>query len=339
MALLPGLCSAAVVCGASFMAADELGGLLLTAQGISGGASPLSGIPVAILAGLALNNTLQLPEALKPGLKYATTTVLRAGIVCVGAKLSAMDMVTLGVTGLPAVLSSITVGLVTATWLGKRLGIAPRMASLIAAGTSICGVTAITGLAPAIKADQREVAVAVANVVAFGTLGLLVYPYLAHSVLQNSQAIGMFLGLAVHDTSQVMGAALTYSQVYGDEVALKVAAITKLTRNLFLAAVIPGLTWHHLSHSEGANPPTSPAASSAAAAAPSSAGPKKAASLADRVQKYVPLFVLGFVGMACIRTLGDYTLAHHGAALGLLDTSQWKDVVNSIGKAVRREMW
>ena len=56
----------------------------------------------------------------------------------------------------------------------------------------------------------------------------------------------MFLGTAVHDTSQVVGAALTYKQVYGDDVVLRVATVTKLTRNIFLAAVIPLLTWMHV---------------------------------------------------------------------------------------------
>ena len=84
-----------------------------------------------------------------------------------------------------------------------------------------------------------------ANVVAFGLFGMLVYPYLAHALLPGSAAIGLFLGTAVHDTSQVVGAALTYRQIYGDDVVLRVATVTKLTRNLFLAAVIPMLTWLH----------------------------------------------------------------------------------------------
>jgi uncharacterized membrane protein YadS len=71
---------------------------------------------------------------------------------------------------------------------------------------------------------------------------MLLYPYLAHSLLSTSESIGLFLGTAVHDTSQVMGAALTYKQVYGDDVVLRVATVTKLTRNLFLAVVIPLLT-------------------------------------------------------------------------------------------------
>ena len=106
-------------------------------------------------------------------------------------------------------------------------------------------MTAIVSTAPAIEADEREVAYAVANVVAFGLFGMLAYPYLAHALLQRSETVGLFLGTAVHDTSQVVGAALTYRQIYADDVVLRVATVTKLTRNMFLAAVIPLLTWMH----------------------------------------------------------------------------------------------
>jgi uncharacterized membrane protein YadS len=64
---------------------------------------------------------------------------------------------------------------------------------------------------------------------------MLVYPHLANAVFSTPEQVGVFLGMAIHDTSQVMGAAVTYSEVYNDEFALKVAAVTKLTRNIFLA--------------------------------------------------------------------------------------------------------
>src|SRR6185436_516123 len=196
-------------------------------------------------------NLLPLPDALTPGLKFATSAVLRAGIVLVGIRLSVFDVLKLGLAGLPVVVAAITTGLVFVTWFNRRLGLPPRLGTLVAAGTSICGVTAIVSTAPAIDADEREVAYAVANVVAFGLFGMLVYPYLAHAVLSRSETIGLFLGTAVHDTSQVVGAALTYKQVYNDDIVLRVATVTKLTRNIFLAGVIPVLTWLHVRETGG----------------------------------------------------------------------------------------
>ncbi len=294
---------------AGFWLADRIGQAILAAQGLTGG-SPLSGVPVAIVLGLLLRNTLPLPASLSPGLKFATTTVLRAGIVLVGIRLSLFDVLKLGIAGLPVVLAAITSGLIFVTWFNKKLGLPPRLGTLIAAGTSICGVTAIVSVAPAIEADEREVAYAVANVVAFGLFGMLVYPYLAHAVLGSSETIGLFLGTAVHDTSQVVGAALTYRQVYGDEVVFTVATVTKLTRNIFLAAVIPILTWMHLKN-QGAQ------------------GARGAQGV--KWSSLVPGFVIGFLAMAVVRSFGDWTLTTNGAAFGVWGAAQWGSITKQRG--------
>lgn len=294
---------------AGFWLADVVGRQILAAQGLSG-SSPVSGVPVAIVLGLLLRNTLPLPQSLSPGLKFATTTILRAGIVLVGIRLSLFDVVKLGIAGLPVVLGAITTGILFVTWFNRKLGLPPRLGTLIAAGTSICGVTAIVSTAPAIDADEREVAYAVANVVAFGLLGMLFYPYLAHSILNTSETIGLFLGTAVHDTSQVVGAALTYKQVFGDDVVLRVATVTKLTRNIFLAAVIPILTWMHRR------------------AQVMQAGASGAGAVSTSL---VPGFVVGFLLMALLRTIGDATLGSTGAAFGLLSAETWASLTKDLG--------
>jgi uncharacterized integral membrane protein (TIGR00698 family) len=308
MTLLPGVAAAVAVMMAGFWLADLIGQGILAAQGLSGGSSPISGVPVAIVLGLLLRNTLPLPAALTPGLKFAVSTVLRLGIVLVGIRLSAFDVARLGAAGLPVVLAAIATGLLFVTWFNRRLGLPPRLGTLIAAGTSICGVTAIVSTAPAIDAEEREVAYAVANVVAFGLFGMLLYPYVAHALLARSEAVGLFLGTAVHDTSQVVGAALTYRQMYADDVVLRVATVTKLTRNLFLAGVIPLLTWMHLRATHG------------------TASARKASW-----SSLVPLFVIGFVAMAGIRTVGDATLQSWGAAYGVWDRETWSRLTTQIG--------
>jgi uncharacterized integral membrane protein (TIGR00698 family) len=293
---------------AGFWLADQIGHAILAAQGLTG-SSPLSGVPVAIVLGLLLRNLLPLPAALSPGLKFSTTTILRLGIVLVGIRLSVFDVLKLGIAGLPVVLAAIAMGLVFVTWFNRRLGLPPRLGTLIAAGTSICGVTAIVSTAPAIEADEREVAYAVANVVAFGLFGMLTYPYLAHAMLRSSETIGLFLGTAVHDTSQVVGAALTYKQVYADDVVLRVATVTKLTRNIFLAAVIPLLTWMHVrsthEHVSGARRMS--------------------------ITALVPMFVIGFLAMAIVRSIGDATLGSSGAAFGVWDARGWGSLTGRIG--------
>lgn len=295
---------------AGFGLAEVLGQALLAARGLTG-ASPISGVPVAIVLGLLLRNLLPLPKAINPGLKFSTTTLLRLGIVLVGIKLSVVEMARLGVAGIPVVMAAIVTGLVFVTWFNTRLGLPPRLGLLIAAGTSICGVTAIVSTAPAIEADEREVAYAVANIVAFGLFGMLVYPYVAHALLPGSAAIGLFLGTAVHDTSQVVGAALTYRQIYADDAVLRVATVTKLTRNLFLAGVIPLLTWMHQQR-----------------------GGATGRTKATTWRSLVPSFVLGFVAMAIVRSVGDTMLGNGQLALGLWDKAGWSALSSLLGDTV-----
>jgi len=310
--LVPGALLAIAVMLVSLPLADAIGHGLLALQGIdpTGKTSPISSVSIAILVGMLLRNLAPLPAAIEPGVKFAMSKLLRLGIILVGIKLSALDVLKLGAWGIPVVVCAIAAGLLFVTWFNRVMKLPPRLGTLIAAGTSICGVTAIVSIAPAIEAEDREVAYAVANVALFGLLGMLVYPYLAPRLLATSEQIGLFLGTAIHDTSQVVGAALTYQQVHHDEIAFKTATVTKLTRNLFLAAVIPLLTYRHLREHHG--------------------GSATAARRPDFGTLF-PLFILGFVAMAVVRTIGDATLAH-GRALGLFDADAWKRLTTQVGE-------
>lgn len=320
------------------------------------GTNPISGIPVSILLGLALNNAVTLPASLKPGLKFCTTQALRTGIILVGLKLSMYDIASLGVAGIPCVVASIGTGLAFVTWASKKMGLPPRLGALTAAGTSICGVTAIVSLAPAIKATEKEVSLAVANVVAFGLLGMLSYPYLAHATLDTSEQIGLFLGTAVHDTSQVIGSALTYSEMYKDEVVLKAAAVTKLTRNLFLAGVIPLLAFQtskavhaaEVAAAAGAAGTGAGTGSSSGSSGSSSSGKGSKGGPKVSFKTLFPTFILGFLAMALLRTLGDAGLAEgkkkkeegqlqadeKPVALGCIEEDQWKSGIKFLSGQV-----
>ncbi len=162
-------------------------------------------------------------------------------------------------------------------------------------------MTAISALAPAIRAREEEIGVAVSNVVVWGACGMLLYPHLAHLLFAGSPAqAGLFLGLAVHDTSQVMGAAASYAATYGEAVVLKAAAVAKLTRNVCLAAALPYL------------------------AVQREAGPRL--SLAG-VWAAVPNFVLLFVAAAGVRSGGD-------ALLG--EWQMWRGVTAAVGDELPR---
>lgn len=306
--LVPGIGAAAGVMLAASWAAEPLGAALLRVQGLPAGPTPVPAVPVAIVMGLLLRHGLALPAALDPGLRVALGPLLRLGIVCVGIKLSFVEVLALGSAGAPAVVAVVAAGLVFVPWFNRRMGLPPRLGTLVAAGTSICGVTAIVSTAPAIRATDREVAYAVANIVLFGLAAMLVYPHVAPRLLRDPATLGVFLGTAIHDTSQVVGAALTAAQLTHDDLVLRVATVTKLTRNLALAVVVPLLAWRHLRETSVAG----------------------AAGVRLPRRTLVPGFVLGFVTMAIVRTAGDAAMASRGA-IGVLDAEGWAWLTHQVG--------
>lgn len=286
--ILPGIVLSASTAAVGFSLAD----VVSSAAGM-----PLSGIPVSILLGMTINNTLGVSKMFQSGVTYSTKTILQGGIVAVAAKLSFVELMTTGSAGLPVVVASVGAGLTLIPMAGRLAGLPREMSLLLTAGTSICGVTAITALAPAINANNRDIAVAVANTVAFGTIGMITYPYLFHALCHSSEHVGMCLGVAIHDTSQVLGAAMSYNETFGDDVALKTAAITKLTRNLGLAFAIPGLTYAHAIEQQSKQQETN----TEGIIGDSISG-------LNTFQKYVPPFLVAFVGMSCLRSTGDLFL-------------------------------
>ncbi len=311
--LLPGVAVAAGIMLVSLWLADVIGVALLRAQGIdpTDKSAPLSGVLVAILVSILLRNLLPLPQSLQPGIQFSVTKLLRLGIILVGIKLSFLDVLKLGAWGIPVVAIAIASGLVLTLWFNRLLRLPERLGTLIAAGTGICGVTAIVSTAPAIKAEQREVAYAIANVTLFGLLGMFLYPYLAKALLSTSEQIGLFLGIAVHETSQVVGAALAYKEMFHDDVAFQAATVTKLTRNLFLAIVVPLMAFYYVRQQRASGQSEDNARVS--------------------ILKLFPIFVLGFLAMALVRSVGDATLAN-GAALGVWNLEQWKSLTALLGE-------
>lgn len=258
---------------------------LATAAATRAPGLPLSTITVAIVLGLLVANTVGVPSRCRPGLVVAVKKLLKLGIILVGLKLSFLEVFRLGVVGLPLVACVIGFAVLVTDRLARRLGLSENLGTLAAASTAICGVTATVAVAGVIEAEDDEVAYTVANVTLFGTCAMLAYPYLAHLGLGTcSQAVGLFLGTAIHDTAQVMGAALAYRDLYTDELAFQIATVTKLTRNVFLVAVIPYLA---LRHRRG-RPEGAPAVDA---------------------WSHFPLFVLGFLALALVRTGGDAYLA------------------------------
>ncbi len=268
--------------------------------------SPLSPILMTVLLGLIVRNVAGLPAAYEKGLRLCVKRILRIGVALLGLRLSIVAVGQIGLSALPVVVGCVSAALIVVTWLSRLVGLSPRLGCLIAVGTSICGVSAIVATGPAIDAEEDEVSYAVAVITLFGMMALFTYPFLAHWLFRGDpQAVGFFLGTAIHDTSQVAGAALMYQLYYDAPEALNVAATTKLVRNVCMGAVIPLMAiLHHRRSSAG---PTS--------------GTKQIHWL--KWSQWVPLFVIGFAAMAAVRSIGDLG----PRAFGMLDRGLWDELL------------
>ena len=300
--MLPGFVLAAAIGALATLLASWIGVDLLGYA-----RSPISAIPLAVLLGLAVRDTVGVPATFEPGLKLCVRHVLRIGIVLLGIRLSLVEAGATGLIALPLVIACIIAALVIVQFMARALRIPARLATLIGVGTSICGVTAIVATAPAIDATDDEASYAVATIALFGTVALFAYPWLAHLLFTNHAHAGLFLGTAIHDTSQVAGAALTFDQQFGPSAALDVAVVTKLVRNSMMVAVIPVVRAMHLRAREAG------------------AGPRAPARLRDAV----PLFIVGFLIMAAVRTIGDIG----PRPFGLLDPAMWRAVIGVVQQA------
>jgi uncharacterized membrane protein YadS len=188
------------------------------------------------------------------------------------------------------------------------VGVSAKLGALIAAGTSICGVTAIVALGPAIEASEDETSYAVACITIFGLLALFTYPWLAHALFGSSPLLaGIFLGTSIHDTSQVTGASLIYSEAYAAPAALQAATVTKLIRNMSMAVLIPFIATRFRTGG-------------------------RALTIRD-LKAAVPGFVLAFLVAIALRTAGDAVLAAPLAS-GEVDpaaAAAWQSFLNGAG--------
>jgi len=230
----------------------------------------------AVLMGLVIGNVFRIPKFFQPGIAFAFQTLLRAAIVLLGATFSFAAALSIGGRALLMVAVLMTLALITAHALGRFLGVPGKLATLIGVGTAVCGNTAISAVAPVIGAKDEETSFAIATNTLFGTLAVFAYPVLGHALGMTDAAFGTWAGTAVNDTSQVVATGFAYSEAAG-----KVATVVKLTRNTLMGGVIilMGLLY-------------------------AGGGQGTAGSLGQRLKQSVPPFVLGFLGMCLLNTLG-----------------------------------
>lgn len=254
--------------------------LVLQAHLTVSGKPVVSAVALVMVFGLVLRNLAGMPTSCLRGTRFAVTRLLRIGIVLLGAQLSLGEVLRSGGQSLLLIATCIILAILVVHRLSVWMGLSERLATLIGVGTSICGVSAVVATAPVIQAKEEETALAVGTIAAFGLLALFVYPLLGTALGLSDHVFGIWAGVAVNDTSQVVATGLMYSQH-----AAEIATVVKLTRNLFMAPVILVLNAAYMRRA--------------------ASGGSGFASGGNRTYRnIVPVFVLGFLGMAVLNSLG-----------------------------------
>lgn len=222
--ILPGLAYTGAIAGAAY-------GLRFVP-----GLGLVSPLILAIVIGMALHNVFGTPAAVKPGVKFALRRILRFAIVLLGLQLTFEQVRSVGLTGFAIVAATLFATFFVTRWMGRLMGVDRQLSELIAAGTAICGASAVIATNTVTRGSDEDVAYAVACVTIFGSLSMLLMPVLLPYTGLDAHGFGLWTGASIHEVAQVVAAAFQGGQQAGE-----FGTVAKLSRVMLLAPLVIGL--------------------------------------------------------------------------------------------------
>jgi uncharacterized integral membrane protein (TIGR00698 family) len=258
----------------------------------------------AILLGLLISNTIGVPEIFRSGV--ATYEFwLKAGIVLLGSRFLLGDILKLGGVSLLLVGIEIIGSLAFMTLLGRLFKLKPKLTTLLAVGSAVCGVSAIIATKGAIDADDEDSSFSIAAILALGALALFTFPLIGHYLHLGDRAYGIWAGLAVDNTAEATAAGALYSDAAG-----KLAVLVKSTRNAMIGFVVLAYAIYWASQGQA----------------------KEVGNKAAFLWQKFPKFVLGFLLISVLATYQFFSKDQVGA---LANLSRWAFLLTFAGVGLR----
>ncbi|AKK27981.1 YeiH family protein [Mycobacterium sp. EPa45] len=258
----------------------------------------------AIVIGLLITNTVGLHRIFRPGVQTYEFW-LKIGIVLLGARFVLGDIVKLGGISLVQILLDMTIAGTIILLAAKAFGLSGKLGSLLAIGTSICGVSAIVASKGAIRARNSDVSYAIAAILALGAVALFTLPVIGHALGLSSHEFGLWAGLAVDNTAETTATGYLYSDEAG-----KLAVLVKSVRNALIGFVVLGFALYWASKGEA-----------------DELAPGFGAKARFVWEKF-PKFVLGFLAVS---TLATAHLLSKGQIANLGNVSKWAFLLTFAG--------
>lgn len=243
----------------------------------------------AILIGVLIANTIGLPRIFRAGV--ATYEFwLKAGIILLGARFILGDILHLSGISFVLIFIELALALTFMTYLGRGFKLSPKLITLLAVGSSVCGVSAIIATQGAIEAEEEDSSVAIAAILALGAISLVFFPLVGHTLHMSDHAYGLWTGLAVDNTAEATAAGALYSDAAG-----KFAVLAKTCRNACIGFIVLGYAIYWARKGQAA----------------------VIENKASFLWKKFPKFVLGFLFISLVATLGtlDPKLYPHLASM------------------------
>jgi uncharacterized integral membrane protein (TIGR00698 family) len=258
----------------------------------------------AIVFGLLVTNTVGLHRIFRPGVQTYEFW-LKIGIITLGVRFLLGDVVKLGGISLVQILVDMTLagGIILAA--AHFFGLSGKLGSLLAIGTSICGVSAIVASKGAIRARNSDVGYAIAAILALGAVALFILPVLGHAIGLTDHEFGLWAGLSVDNTAETTATGYLYSEQAG-----KIAVLVKSTRNALIGFVVLGFALYWASRGEADQIQSGLRA--------------RAAFIWDKF----PKFVLGFLAVSAIATAGWLS---KGQSANIANVSRWAFLLTFAG--------
>jgi uncharacterized integral membrane protein (TIGR00698 family) len=207
---------------------------------------------LAVIVGIVFANVVGVPEKTNAGLVFSQKGLLRFAIGLLGFQLTASQVISIGTVGLLAVIIPLVATFFFTVFVGRALGVDSKLTELLAAGTSVCGASAIVATNSVTCAREEDVAYSVAAITLFGTVAMLTYPFLGSWMGLTAHDYGLWAGASIHEVPQVVAATFQNGPIAGET-----GTVAKLGRVAMLAPMIValGIFARHKAAEASARPP------------------------------------------------------------------------------------
>ena len=248
----------------------------------------LNYILLGIIMGLLYRNVIfggKLPAVFEDGFKLSRLFV-KTGVILLGSLYTVQAIVKLGALAIFLIGGFVILSIIMVLWLGKLFGMDRSMTGVMSNACSICGVSAAVATSPAVEAKAAHVAYAIATILGFGIVTMFISPFIGHALGLTDMQYGAWVGTGILNSGQVLAACLAFNPKVAPGTAVSVGEIWNIMRVISIPFAVFAVTlWYWAGREQPA-------------------GERK--SLSTLLVEKFPIFVLGFIGMVLLTSIGAF---------------------------------